>query len=148
MPTLRFGTYAGAAEVFMQESFDADTWLLARLVVDSDSGGLQVAPGESDGTALSPATLLINATTGNLLRAFRMIGDVEEGCAIEGRVRSAPTVEDLPLDATPITEYPWSDYMDVFDANGVARDDLLKWCLNQGVTPGAAVQLEVYIANE
>jgi hypothetical protein len=155
MPTLRIGTYDGAETVFMEEVFDDETWLLTRLEVDSVSGGLQVVEGESDGVALGPAIDLTNATGSQPLRAMRMFADVEEGCAVVGRLRSAPTVEDLPLDNSPIVAYPWLPWLNIFrpdpefEAAGlVARDDLLTQYLNLGYTPGPCVQFEFQMYDE
>lgn len=148
MPLLRIGTYEGAAPADDQREWDDEGWVYDGTEVDEDTGSLIVSDDATNGTALSPAMLPQNITGTYPLRAFRMIGLVEKGCAILGRVRSAPDVEDLPSDPTPLPSYPWTRWIDVFDDSGVARANLLEEAINNAVTQGLAMQVQLWLFKE
>lgn len=147
MGNLVIGTCTATPEVSLPptqaDDFGTTGWTLTGLVVDETTGNLKLDDGEASGTALSPVYEATDYAGG--YGAFRMGGSNPLGCVIRARFRSAASEAAIIADTGGALYLPW---VDVFDAEGIARNDLDTQYANSALTPGAFFQVELYMRKQ
>lgn len=116
---------------------DWSDWTLSGLEVSGDS--LQIASGSNSGTAT--LTSPYQAASFDHWSKIILSGTRPQGTNIYLRVRTGDSSANCSSAA-------WSDYIDGLDADGDMLFDLRAYWLNEGVTEGAYIQLELTLVGE